>query len=163
MGTDIRTLARECVEELFDRGRTSYLSEVSELSYVGHDPVRAKSVSLDEQRQIAESFRGGFPDLRCSVSDVVTEGDRVVCRWRMTGTQQGPFLGFAPTGKSVAFDGISELRFHQGRLAEQWTLYDCFGLLHQLDLLPSLEELSSIRASEERAAARELGPPHLAL
>ena len=152
MASDIRTLAKECIEELFDRGRTGYLAEVSELSYVGHDPVYTRSVSLDDAMQIARSFREGFPDLRCTVNDVITEGERVVCRWRMTGTQRGSFLGFAPTGKHVAFDGISEMRFHGGRLAEQWTLYDCFGLLHQLELLPSLEELPAARAAEARAA-----------
>jgi predicted ester cyclase len=153
MASDIRTLAKECIEELFDRGRTGYLAEVSELSYVGHDPVRARSVSLDDAMEIARSFREGFPDLHCSVDDVVTEGDRVVCRWKMTGTNQGTFLGFAPTGRGVSFDGISEMRFHGGRLAEQWTLYDCFGLLHQLDLLPSLEALPAARAAEASAEA----------
>lgn len=158
MAMDIKTLARECVEELFDRGRTDFLNEVSELSFVGHDPVRTKGVSLDDAKQIAESFRAGFPDLRCSVNDVVTEGSRVVCRWRMTGTHQGPFLGFAPTGKRVAFDGISEMRFHDGRLAEQWTLYDCLGLLHQLGVLPSLEDLATARVIEG-----ERGPVHLSI
>jgi predicted ester cyclase len=155
MAMDIKTLARECIEELFDRGRTNFLQDVSELSYVGHDPVRSKTVSLDDARAIAESFRAGFPDLRCAVNDVVTEGSRVVCRWRMTGTHRGPFLGFAPSGRKVAFDGISEMRFHEQRLAEQWTLYDCLGLLSQLGVLPSLEELSAARsAAEEPAVAR---------
>jgi predicted ester cyclase len=154
MAMEIKALARECIEELFDRGRTSYLQDVSELSYVGHDPVHAKSVSLDDAREIAESFRAGFPDLRCAVNDVVTEGDRVVCRWRMTGTHRGPFLGFTPTGRSVAFDGISEMRFHGSRLAEQWTLYDCLGLLQQLGVVPSMEELVAARLP-----APDLGPP----
>jgi predicted ester cyclase len=156
MAMEIKALARECIEELFGSGRTSFLKDVSELSYIGHDPVRAKSVSLDDAMEIAESFRAGFPDLRCEVSDVVTEGSRVVCRWRMTGTHQGPFLGFAPTGKRVTFDGISEMRFHEQRLAEQWTLYDCLGMLQQLGILPSLEELAAARLP-----APDLGPPRI--
>ena len=147
-------MARQAIEELFDHGRTRYLEEISELSFIGHDPVSPKSVSLDDARLIAESFREGFPDLRCSVSDVITEGDRAVCRWRMSGTHQGTFLGFGPTGRKVAFDGISEMRFHGARLAEQWTLYDCLGLLHQLELLPSLDDLRAARASAEDAKAR---------
>lgn len=153
MAMDIRALARTTIEELFDQGRTGYLDEISELSYVGHDPVSRGAVSLDDQKRIAESFRAGFPDLRCAVLDAITEGDRVVCRWRMNGTHQGPFLAFAPTGRRVAFDGISEMRFRDGRLAEQWTLYDCLGLLHQLGLLPSLEDLSAARI-----AAGQPGP-----
>jgi predicted ester cyclase len=158
MAMDIKTLARECIEELFNRGHTEYLQDLSELSFIGHDPVSTKSVSLDDEKKIALSFRAGFPDLRCSVNDVVSEGSRVVCRWRMTGTHQGSFLGFAPTGRRVAFDGISEMRFHESRLAEQWTLYDCLGLLHQLGVLPSLEDLSSARI-----AAEQEGTIHLSI
>jgi predicted ester cyclase len=156
MGIDIKTLARTTIEELFDRGHAGYLDEVSQLSYIGHDPTRASSVSLDDEKQIAESFRAGFPDLRCSVDDVITEGTRCVCRWRMTGTHQGSFLGFAPTGRRVSFQGITEMRFLGERLAEQWTLYDCLGLLHQLDMLPSLEEMSAARIVAEAPEATRL-------
>ena len=158
MGMDIKTLARSTIEELFDSGRTSRLSDVSQLSYVGHDPLSSKSISLDDTMELARSFRTGFPDLRCTVNDTVTEGERVVCRWRMSGTHQGPFLGIAPTGKKVSFDGISEMRFYQGRLAEQWTMYDCLGLLHQLGLLPSFEDMSAARIEAEEARKRELLP-----
>jgi len=158
MGMDIKTLARSTIEEFFDSGRTSHLSDVSQLSYVGHDPLSSKSISLDDTMELAKSFRTGFPDLRCAVNDTVTEGDRVVCRWRMTGTHQGPFLGIAPSGMKVTFDGISEMRFHGGRLAEQWTMYDCLGLLHQIGLLPSFEDMSAARIAAEEARKRELLP-----
>ena len=156
MGMDLKSLARTTIEELFDNGRTGYLSEVSQLSYIGHDPLSERSISLDDTMEIARSFRAGFPDLRCSVNDTVTEGSRVVCRWRMTGTHSGPFLGIAPTGRSVAFDGISEMRFHEGRLAEQWTMYDCLGLLHQLGVVPSIGEMNAARIAEQ-----EPGTTHL--
>ncbi len=153
MGMDIKALARSTMEELFDKGRVGYLNEISELSFIGHDPVSAKSVGLDEEKKIAETFRQGFPDLRCSVSDTITEGDRCVCRWSMTGTHSGRFLGIPPTGRKVVVEGISEMRFHQGRLAEQWTLYDCLGLLHQLGVMPSIEAMVA-----EREAAEAPGP-----
>jgi predicted ester cyclase len=156
MGMDLKTLARTTIEELFDAGRVGYLGEVSQLSYVGHDPISAKSVSLDDTKAIAESFRVGFPDLRCSVNDIITEGDRVVCRWRMSGTHGGLFVGCAPTGKKVTFEGISEMRFLGGRLAEQWTMYDCLGLLHQLGALPSVEEMSAARMEAEEEARHRL-------
>jgi steroid delta-isomerase-like uncharacterized protein len=153
---DIKSLARTTIEELFDKGRTGYLNEVSELSFIGHDPVSLKSVSLDEEKRIAETFREGFPDLRCSVDDTITEGDRCVCRWRMTGTHSGTFVGIPPTGRKVVVDGISEMRFHQGRLAEQWTLYDFLGLLSQLGAVPSLEAMVEARRVAEAPENRRL-------
>ena len=159
MGMDLKSLARTTIEELFDSGHTGYLSEVSQLSYIGHDPLSAKSISLDDTMELARGFRTGFPDLRCSVNDVITEGSRVVCRWRMTGTHRGSFLGIAPTGKSVTFDGISEMRFHDGRLAEQWTMYDCLGLFHQLGVVPSIDEMNAARAAAQDPASNRLSAP----
>ena len=63
------------------------------------------------------------------------------------------YFPFAPTGRKVTVDGISEMRFHGGRLAEQWTLYDCLGLLHQLGVLPSIEEMVEARKRAEEPAA----------
>jgi len=153
MATDIKTLARSTLEELFDKGRIGYLNEVSELSFIGHDPASEKSVGLDEEKKIAEAFRLGFPDLRCTITDTIAEGNRCVCRWTMTGTHSGSFLGMSPTGRRVTVNGMSELRFHQGRLAEQWTLYDLLGLLSQLGAMPSIEGFVA-----ERKAERAPGP-----
>ncbi len=146
MSIEIKALARKTIEEIFDLGHPSYLADVSELSYIGHDPTSERSISLHDAKQIAASFREGFPDLRCVVVDSITEGDVVTCRWRMSGTHRGSFLGFAPTGNHVEFEGITEMRFHGLRLAEQWTLYDCLGLLHQIGVLPTIAELAERRA-----------------
>lgn len=142
MSVDIKALARKTIEELFDRGQTAFLNDISELSFVGHEPTRDRAVSLGEEKEIAAAFRAAFPDLRCSVEEVLTEGDRAVCRWRMTGTNEGPFLGIRPTGKRVTFDGITEMRFHGERLAEEWTQYDLLGFLSQLGVLPRLREVA---------------------
>ncbi len=142
MGFDIKEVAKTTIEELFDRGHPSFLSDVSELSFVGHEPTCESAVSLGQEEQIAGGFRGGFPDLRCTVEDVVGEGDRAVCRWRMTGTHRGPFLGIPPTGNRVAFEGITLMRFNGTRLAEEWTQYDCLRLLSQLGVVPRLREVA---------------------
>lgn len=145
MSAEIRELARSTLKELFDRGDPTFLAEISELSFIGHDPTNPHSLSLAEEEQVALNFREGFPDLRCEVTDCITEGDRVMCRWRMRGTHGGKFLGFDATNSRVEFQGLTEMRFHGTRLAEQWTFYDCFGLLHQMGVLPSLDAMAKWR------------------
>lgn len=142
MGVDLKSLARRTIEELFDKGHPSFLADVSELSFVGHEPLKEKAVSLGEEKEIAAAFRKAFPDLRCSVEDVVTEGDKAVCRWRMIGTHQGPLLGLRPSGRRISVDGITEMRFHGERIAEEWTQYDVLGLLSQMGVLPRLREVA---------------------
>jgi predicted ester cyclase len=142
MGADIKALAKKTIEELFDLGHLSFLNDVSELCFVGHDPLKEKALSLGEEKQIASAFRKAFPDLRCAVEDAITEGEQAACRWRMAGTHEGPFLGREPSGKRVSFEGITIMRFHGGRLAEEWTQYDTLALLSQLGVLPTLREVA---------------------
>ena len=119
MSAEIQDIARATLKEMFERGDPTFLAEISELSFIGHDPTNPHSLSLAEEEQIAVAFREGFKDLRCEVVDCITEGQRVMCRWRMRGTHTGRFLGFAPTGKRVEVEGLTEMRFHGERLAEQ--------------------------------------------
>ena len=41
----------------------------------------------------------------------------------------------------MELEGIGFFRFHGGRVAEEWLEYDAFGLLRQLGLVPTMEEL----------------------
>jgi predicted ester cyclase len=155
MATDLKQVSCKVIEELFDAGHVEYLEEVSQLTFIGHDPI-AGTVSLHDQERVARSFRTGFPDLRCAVVDVVREGDRVVCRWRATGTHRGEFMGIPPTGRSVEFEGLTLLRFGGERLAEVWTQYDAFRILGQLGSAPEraalLRHWETLRSDEERLA-----------
>lgn len=140
MTGDHKEMSRLALMEMFDRGHPDVLENVGWLSFIGHDPIRG-TLSLGETRELAKGFGAGFPDLHCSILDAVAEGDRVACRWRMEGTHRGPFLGFEPTGRRVVLEGIGFFRFHEGRVAEEWLEYDAFGLLRQLGLVPTMDEL----------------------
>ena len=151
MTGDPKGTIRTALVGMFDRGHPEIMENVSWLSFIGHDPVRG-TLSLGETRDLAKGFKVGFPDLHCSVLDVISEGDRVACRWRMTGTHRGTFLGFEPTGRRVVLDGIGFFRFHDERVAEEWLEYDAFGLLRQLGVVPTMDELREEHASEAESS-----------
>lgn len=73
-----------------------------------------------------------FPDARVVLHDVVEEGDRLACRFTLTGTHHGEFMSVAPTGRAIAMDGITILRFAGGQCVERWSQADFPGLMAQL-------------------------------
>ena len=77
-----------------------------------------------------------FPDLHGTLDDVQAEGDRVVTRVMVRGTQTGPLLGLPPTGKSASWTVIDVHRIADGKLVEQWGPSDQVGLMQQLGLMP---------------------------
>jgi steroid delta-isomerase-like uncharacterized protein len=81
---------------------------------------------------VIENLRRAFPDLAFDVEEMVAEGDRVVARWTMTGTQFGPLFAIAATGRGVAVRGITIFRINDGRWAETWGSWDMPHMLSQL-------------------------------
>jgi steroid delta-isomerase-like uncharacterized protein len=85
---------------------------------------------------IWEKLWTAFPDLFWTFEDVVAEGDRIVCRIRLRGTNSGP-LRFArmplpATGRTIDSEAIHIFRVADGKIAELWAQRDEVGMLRQL-------------------------------
>lgn len=80
-------------------------------------------------------FRAAFPDLWFQIEDLIAEGDKVVARMTMTGTQSGEFFGIPPTGRSVRCSGVHVYRIADDRNAEHWGANDDIGLMKQLGVI----------------------------
>jgi predicted ester cyclase len=83
------------------------------------------------------SMLATFPDLALSVDDVYWMGNEadgylVSVRWSALGTHRGHGVYGAPTGRRVALWGISQHRIEQGRIAQEWTLFNEFEILQQI-------------------------------
>jgi predicted ester cyclase len=70
------------------------------------------------------------------VADVFGSADRVASRYVSTGTHQGPFWGIEPTGRRIEIQEISIFRIADGRIAEQWCMFDDLARLQQLGVGP---------------------------
>jgi steroid delta-isomerase-like uncharacterized protein len=88
-------------------------------------------------KRVLSGFVEAFPDLRLEVQFTVAEDDRIVFYISTTGTHRGPFMGMAPTGKQFRVNGVDILRFNEeGKIAAHWGVFDTFGMLAQLGLVP---------------------------
>ena len=81
-----------------------------------------------------------FPDLRVTIEDLISEGDKVVSRNTVTGTHSGDYMGHPATGRPIAYNEIFIFRFADGRIAETWGVVDVFAQMRQLALIPEIAE-----------------------
>jgi predicted ester cyclase len=86
-------------------------------------------------KQAVRMFRTAFPDLTYVVEEELAERDLVMTRFSAPGTNRGPFLGAAPTGRVVAHTGFDLNRIKHGRIVESWLNYDALALLQQLGMV----------------------------
>lgn len=74
-------------------------------------------------KRLAESYRAlaqTFPDYQFTLREVLAQGNKVIVRYRFTGTHKGELLGFKPSGKAVAVWGVEVLRIEEGKIREIW-------------------------------------------
>jgi steroid delta-isomerase-like uncharacterized protein len=84
------------------------------------------------QRAAVAAFLDGFSDLRNEILLILAEDDLVAAHQRWTGTHDGEFLGFAPSGRRVEFTSTAVLRVAGGLIVAAWDQVDMLGLTRQL-------------------------------
>ena len=81
----------------------------------------------------------GFPDLRLTTQELIAEGDQVVARFSMSGTNTGDYRGLpVPTQQRFESEAIAIMRVADGKVAEIRGTADRLGMLTQLGILPDI-------------------------
>jgi predicted ester cyclase len=77
-------------------------------------------------------IREGFPDLRATVEDALTEGDRAAARVKVTGTHDGEYMGIPASGKRIEIETIDIVRVADGKCVEHCGITDNMSLMQQI-------------------------------
>jgi steroid delta-isomerase-like uncharacterized protein len=112
------------------------IDEVVESDVLIRTPLPVDATGPQALKQVWASLLRAFPDLHVTIEDLIAEGDKVVARNTVTGTQQGEYMGRPPTGKPVTYNEIFILRFANGRIAETWGVVDVLSQMRQLGTIP---------------------------
>ncbi len=131
-----KMMARRVWEEIWHQGNLNAINSLFASDFIRHDPTGRVLRGVEQNRQFIASMRLAFPDLHYTVEDEISEGDKVVVRYRFEGTHQGQFQGVPGTGQRVSYTGMLIYRFAAGKIAEQWTEADLLSLLQQLGVVP---------------------------
>ena len=125
MSEENKAVVQRMIDEILNgQGNLDVADELFTPEYVGHNPASPVDTRGPEGVKVfASMFRSAFLNVHVSVEDQVAEGDKVVTRWRGSGTHQGDLFGIAPTGNRVSFVGITINRIEGGKVAEEWQIF----------------------------------------
>jgi predicted ester cyclase len=105
--------------------------------FVDRTPLPGMQPGRAGLKQAIGAFHTAFADARWCAEQFVADRDTVVARLAFHGTHRGEILGVAPTGRAVTIAGIAIYRIVGGRVSKEWAVRDLFGLLGQLDAIPT--------------------------
>jgi steroid delta-isomerase-like uncharacterized protein len=127
-------LVRRYVEDVWNKGWINLADELLTPDHVRHDPILEQDVvgitSVTEQ---IKSLRIALPDLHFDVRIYpAADGLHVTRQWIMSGTHEGEWMGFAPTGSKIINTGMALSRIRNGKIDEEWIQRDEVGLRQQM-------------------------------
>ena len=86
----------------------------------------------DSYAAYMDKVAGPFSDFQAEILDMIEEDERVAVKLRFTAKHAGDFLGYAPTGKDLSWEGSTHFTFRDGKIADIWVLGDIFSLEQSL-------------------------------
>ena len=89
----------------------------------------------DAIEQLYVTYFAAFPDFKIEQELLVIEGDQVAQLVRVTGTDNGGFMGMAPTRRKITFRCGLFHTMRDDRIARERRVYDFTGVLIQVGLL----------------------------
>jgi predicted ester cyclase len=127
----------EVVHGIYQAINTGDLALLEKFVAPGYTEHSEGFQGVEPFRQQVAAFRTAFPDLRVTVDDLLTDGDRFASRTTVTGTHTGDLMGMPPTGKRISVEAVDIGRIADGQAQERWGGLNMYALLTQLGVIPA--------------------------
>ena len=118
------------MSDLTSRNKALMRRVYDEMWNRAHPAMAAELFAMPEGvERFVSQFLASFPDLQHTVEGMIAEGDQVAVRFSARGTHSAAWLGFAPTGRSVQYTGVTLARIDGAKIIEHHTWWDQAGLM----------------------------------
>ena len=135
MSTTPETVVRRLIEESFNEGDLDVCEELTAPDLVEHQnfgPNHAAGAA--GVKAVVTSLRRAFSDFHLEIEHLTVDGELVWLHLTGSGTNDGPFMGNAPTARPMRIDVFDLIRVKNGRMIEHWGVPDRLAALFQLGL-----------------------------
>lgn len=134
-----KAIVRRFYKEVMSQGNMNLLDEIMAPDFKDHgETLFGSPQGRDALKQGITASRAVFGDLHVQLLDVIADGEMVGVRGTMRCTQQGEFLGVAPSGNELSWNGLALFRVVDGRITERWFNSDSLSITQQLGLVAPL-------------------------
>ena len=133
--TDAKAMLERMFDEIINEGRLEVADELFADDYVDHGPM-GDIAGREAFKQLVAQWRSAVPDVHCTLSHVIVEGDIAGWLVHTTGTHTGDGLGFPGTGKRFETVSANVGRFRDGQAVEHWSEQGMFPMLVQIGMMP---------------------------
>ena len=125
-------------EEVWNNRREDAIDEMAAEDVVAHGLTDEKGETVSGRegfKTLHRAFLSAYPDLKITVEDAITEGDKIAARCTVRATHAGEGLGVAPTNQPIEFTGLVIVKIKDGKIVEAWNEFDFMKMYSQVGAL----------------------------
>lgn len=86
----------------------------------------------EQAKKLLIGLTTAFPDFNIVIRDMLQDGNKVVVRSQITGTQRETFAGVAAKGRKITIQAVDIHEFDDGKIVRTWHTEDWMTGLRQL-------------------------------
>ena len=120
--------------DAFSKRDPTLFDHILSKNWVDIPPAPDQPLGPSGAKQILVELTTAFPDLDIKIEEVLQEGDKVIVRSKISGTQRGALMGFPAKNRKMSIQAIDIHEFKNGKIVRTWHTEDWMSGLHQLGL-----------------------------
>jgi predicted ester cyclase len=127
-------------DEVWNKGNMAVADEILASNYIRYThPGTGNPEGIirgpKAMKQWITTCRTMWPNWHSTAREVIAEGDKVVVRWKCTGTYTGEVEGFPPpNGKPIAFEDICIFHLAGGKIVKDCECYRELTVMSQMGM-----------------------------
>jgi steroid delta-isomerase-like uncharacterized protein len=118
--------------EAFNRNDPALLDQVLSKTWVDIPPAPGQPPGPEGAKQILTELTTAFPDISIKIQEILQDGNKVVVRSEISGTQRSALMGFPAKGHKMTIQAIDIHELSDGKIVRTWHTEDWLTGLHQL-------------------------------
>ncbi len=157
MSKEANIAAQKKMGEIINSYEFDRLNEVMASNVKDHDPADDQGPGPEGFAGWFTQFHSAFPDFKIAVEHMLADDDNVGFAYTITGTHEGPFNGFAPTGKKIKVRGMQISKFNSdAKIVERWGASHEVGILQQIGAMTPPKHLDEPAAFSAPASSGQI-------
>ncbi len=120
--------------EIWSNGNVDELDDIISPEFHSYFIGGFEYSGIDGAKNSVLETKKAFPDWTENIIEIITEGDKIVTRYRSTGTHLGNWDGIEGTGNKVDIEEMSLYHLKNGKIMRQWGFWDEIDLKKQMTL-----------------------------
>ncbi len=138
-----KELIKKFYQEVWNERRANCVEKYLSPSHALVDPNATDTKTGPEAyKTVLMRFLRAFSNLKFEVQEMVSEKDKVVASWMITGVHSGEYNGLPATNKKITVEGISIHQIADEKIMDTYSVWDTLGLMKKVGGVVTIQKVT---------------------